>query len=234
MPTARELISRSWYLSGLESRELQSISGDREAVGLALLNSIFDVAQADTNLLPYYSYKPALFNTVVNQEEYFIPNCAQIDAVSFNLNDVRFHIKPQKKNRYFGSSRVNNLDSLPFTLAWLRSNGGSSLYFYPLPSEIFEINVFGKFYLSNVTLDTELSDELDNFYNEYLRYMLADYMAQEYGIELPPRSEKRLRQLIKIMKNMTPIDTEVRTAGLNKGGASLPPQVLSLYTGWMP
>lgn len=234
MTTARELIARSWYLSGIESRELQSISGDRAAVGLELLNSLLDIAQAETKLLPYYSYKENNFSTVIGQEEYFIENCAQIDVVSFILNDVRYHIIPQDQNKYFGSSRVQTLSSLPFTLGKLRVNGGSNLYFYPLPSQVFEINIFGKFFLSNVTLDTNLDDEFDGAYKEYLRYMLADYMCQEYGIDLPPRAQRRLEQVVKILKKLSPIDITVRKIGLNTGGASLPPQVLSLYTGWLP
>lgn len=233
MPTARELITRSWYLSGIESRELQSVGGDRLAVGLELLKSLLDYAQAETELIPYYNLNEAT-TTVIDQEKYFIENCAEIAGVSFDLNDVRFNMQRIPHNQYFSASRVNNLTSLPFTFSSLRTPGGTDLYLYPLPDDTFNLNIFGKFYITDPTLSTELNDTFDKAYTEYLRYALAEYMCQEYGCSLPPNAYRRYKEVKAKLKKFSSIDPTVRKAGLNTGNASLPPQVLSLYTGWLP
>ena len=59
---ASTLITRSFYLSQILSRELQTITGTEMSDGLYLLNEIFDEKASDTQLIPYY--KEYDFNTV--------------------------------------------------------------------------------------------------------------------------------------------------------------------------
>lgn len=231
--TAQQLIARSWYLSGIESRELQSISGDRLNIGLDLLNSLFNFKQAETDLLPYYTLDEAV-STVAGQEEYFIENCAQIDALSFDLNNVRYTIRYVHRDKYFAGTRVNNIQSLPFNYTYIREAGGVRLYLYFLPDAVYNLNIYGKFYLADVSLNTDLETTLDKAYIEYLRYALADYMCQEYGVSLPPRTLKILEQYKHRLKTFSPPDVSVHKAGLSMKGKSAGWTFINFFNGWVP
>lgn len=231
--TAQKLITQSWYLSGIEARELQSVDGDRVAVGLELLNDLLNFKQGDTSLIPYFKYESTI-STVVGQEKYSLANWADIKGLSFNLGTVRYKMTYIDNNQYFSQVRVNNITSLPFTYTFIRENGGIALYLYYLPDQIYTLNIFGKKYLTEVSLQTDLSLTLDKVYIEYLRYALADYMCQEYGVEMPPRQQKILEQYIHKLKSFSPPDVTVSSAGLNQGGGATGWTFIQFFQGWVP
>lgn len=229
--TAQQLIARSWYLSGIEARELQSIGGDRMAVGLELLNSLLNFKQGETDLIPYYQYNSTI-STVIGQEKYLLTDWADIRALSFNLGTVRYKMTYVNNDRYFSQVRVNNITSLPFTYTYIRQNGGIALYLYFLPDKVYTLNIYGKKFISDVTLSTDLLLAFDKVYIEYLRYALADYMCQEYGVEMPPRQQKILNSYIKKLKSFSPPDVTVATAGLNQGGGAAGWTFIQFFQGW--
>jgi hypothetical protein len=231
--TAQQLIARSWYLSGIEARELQSIDGDRMTVGLDLLNSLLNFKQGETDLIPYFKYD-STNSTVIGQEKYSLTNWADIKALSFNLGTVRYKMTYVDNNQYFSQVRVNNIQSLPFTYTFIRENGGISLYLYYIPDQVYTLNIFGKKYLSDVTLATDLSLTFDKVYIEYLRYALADYMCQEYGVEMPPRQQRILSSYTKKLKSFSPPDVTVATAGLNMGGGATGWTFIQFFQGYVP
>ena len=53
---ANDLISRSWYLSGIVARRLQSVTGDQAMDGLFLLNALLDWKSIQIDLIPYWTY----------------------------------------------------------------------------------------------------------------------------------------------------------------------------------
>lgn len=202
---ARTLINRAWYLSGVVARNLQTVTGDQETDGLMLLNALLDFKQIETDLIPYYTYNETFF-TVPGQEKYFIPNCALIQSVTFDLQQVRYSMDYVTQRNYFGSARVENLQSLPFSWTYVRELGGGNLYMYFLPQNIYQLKIFGKFFLTDVTLDTDLLTVYDTSYIEYLRYALAEYMCSEYGILFNPESSKKLLQMQRKLMYITPPD----------------------------
>ena len=230
---AQQLIARSWYLSGIEARELQSIDGDRMQIGLDLLNSLLDFKQGETDLIPYYVYDSSNA-TVIGQEKYDLVNWADIKALSFNLGTVRYKMTYVDNNQYFSQVRVNTIQSLPFTYTFIREDKGIALYVYYLPDQVYTLNIYGKKYLNDVTLNTDLSLAFDSVYSEYLRYALADYMCQEYGVEMPPRQQKILNSYIKKLKSFSPPDVTVSSSGLNQGGGATGWTFIQFFQGWVP
>src|SRR5579864_5218004 len=97
---AQTLITRSWFLSGIVSRNLQSVTGDQIQDGLDMLNSLLDFKQIDTSLIPYWQY--IQLNAVVNQEYYFLPFVAEIESLTFNLNVVRYPMNYVTRRNYYG------------------------------------------------------------------------------------------------------------------------------------
>ncbi len=217
--TALELINKSFYLSGQTSRGLEVVTGEQQSEGLDLFNALLAMKAADSKFVPYFSYYT--FETVALQESYFVPNILEMDTITFNLDVVRYPVQQQSRKDYFGTGRVDNVSSLPFNCRFERCKGGANILFYFLPDNTYQIKLYGKFWLSNVTLQTDLSTTLDDFYIEYLRYELADYICAEYNIQLQPQQAAMLQRYRKIVCEVSPPDMTLRKRSMLSSGNGL-------------
>jgi len=231
--TAQDLITRSWYLSGIVARNLQVPTGDQIYDGLAMLNNLLDFKQIETDLIPYYQY--ITFNAVPQQEYYFLPYVMAIESSTFNLSVVRYPMVSTSRTNYFGSSRVDNIYTLPFSWHFERSVGGGTFSTYFIPDNAYPIKQMVKISLVDVTLQTDLQDVTatmtnpydvsfytpytfinnsiqgyDTAYIEYLRYALASYMCSEYGILFNPQSQQILNSYKRKLMYMDPPDLSMK------------------------
>lgn len=202
--TARQLIVKSFYLSGLTSRELQTVSGDQISDGLEALNSVLSIKTANNKLIPYYHLYE--FNTIAQHESYFVPNLILPQTVTFNLDTVRFSTRNVGRRNYFGAPRVDNIYSLPFSVHIERVEGGSNVYFYFIPDAAYPIKIWGKFSLDTVTLDQDLSLTMERFYIEYLRYALAEYICNDYNLSLSAPASAKLTEYENMIVDISPMD----------------------------
>jgi hypothetical protein len=129
-------------------------------------------------------------------------------------------MKYEKRNVYFGSSRVNNINTLPFQWYFERQFGGGNLYIYFTPDQNYPMEIHGIFMLPTVALGQDLTLTLDQFYITYLRYALADRICSEFAYVTP---DNVLRQLGKyeafINKNSRILDLRIqKTSTLQKRG----------------
>ena len=231
--TARTLITRSWYLSGIVARNLQSVTGDQIQDGLMLLNALLDWKSIDTDLIPYWTYNTS-FTTVPGQETYFIPNCLAIESVTFNIDVVRYPMDFVTRRNYFGSGRIDNISSLPFNWYFNRALGGGTLYLYFLPESNYPLKIMGKFGLQDVTLDEDLSTVYDPSYIEYLRYALAEYMCSEYGIIFNPQSKKIMDKIVRQLMYVTPPDLSMIKTSILTEGSGYNFGDVNIGKGWRP
>ncbi len=231
--TARTLITRSWYLSGIVARNLQVVTGDQITDGLMLLNALLDFKQIEVDLIPYYTYNTS-YVTIAGQEKYFIGNCALIQSITFNIDTVRYPMDSVTQRNYFGSCRVDGIASLPFSWTFVRGLNGGELYMYFLPDGQYPLKIFGKFFLTDVALDTDLLTVYDTSYIEYLRYALARYMCSEYGIQFNPESEKILTSYQRKLMYMSPPDLSMIKASVLQEGTGLNYGDVNLGRGWRP
>ncbi len=188
--TTNELITGAYYASGVVSREFETVSGQQIGDGLGFLNDIITEKTVDDGMIPYES--TYTFNSVPGQEVYTISNLIAIDTLVFFLNSVRFSMDYNKRNNYFGSNRVNNIESLPYQWYFERQKGGGNLYIYFTPDQAYPMELHGTFRLSEVALFQDLSLTLDRFYISYLKYALADRICAEYNYVTPPGVVKQL------------------------------------------
>jgi len=188
--TTNELISGAYYASGVVSREFETVSGGQIADGLLWLNDIITEKDVDQGMIPYESTYTASF--VIGQEVYTIPNLIQIDTLVFYLDQVRYAMVYDKRNNYFGSSRVENIQSLPFEWYFERQFGGGNLHIYFKPDRAYPMEIHGVFRLDSVALGQDLSLTIDQFYRTYLRYALADRICAEYVYVTPPNVVRQL------------------------------------------
>lgn len=249
--TAQELITRSWYLSGIIARNLQVPTGDQITDGLQMLNDLLNFKQIEVDLIPYYTYIE--LPLVAGQEYYYLPYVAMVESATFNLNVVRYNMSSVSRRNYYGSSRVDNIDSLPFTWNFVRGQGGGTFACYFKPQEAYPLKLMTKIFLVDVKLNTDLTDiseslqdtytfinnsnqGYDTSYLEYLRYALARYMCSEYGVLFNPESERILQSYARKLMYMEPPDLRMKKGTIlasQEQGALTWAQV-NLGRGWTP
>lgn len=191
--TTVKLITNAYYLSGLVSRKLQTVTGDQISDGLDLLNAMLAVKSANVRLIPYYQQYN--FTAVVGQEKYYVPGLVSIETLTFYIGSVRYSMQPQKRIAYWGNGRVDDINSLPYYWHPERVLGGTNIYIYFTPSQEFPMVIWGKFSLLSVALNQDLSLTLDAFFIEYLRYALAEQICQDNNISMQPAAMMRLKEL---------------------------------------
>lgn len=230
--TTNQLISGAYYAAGVVSREFETVSGAQIGDGLTWLNNIITEKDVDEGMIPYETTYNADF--VIGQEIYPIPNLIQIDTLVFFLDSVRYAMKYEQRNAYFGSSRVENIQTLPFQWYFERQFGGGNLYIYFTPDRNYPMEIHGIFRIDSLTLGQDLSLTLDEFYITYLRYALADRICAEYAYTTP---ENVYRQMSKyeafINKKSRILDLRInKTSSLQKRG-NFNYAFVNLSQGWV-
>lgn len=241
--TAQQLITRSWFLSGIVARNLQYPTGDQITDGLQMLNDLLNFKQIETDLIPFWQY--ITFLATPAQEFYFLPFIAEIETSTFNIGVVRYPMVSTPRRNYFGSSRVDNIETLPFSWNFERGVGGGTFGMYFIPDQAYPIKMKAKIYLFDVSLNTDLQDVTASFTNpysivgytpytfinnsiqgydtayiEYLRFALARYMCSEYGVGFNPESEKIYQSYVRKLMYMDPPDLGMKKLSiLNASGA---------------
>jgi hypothetical protein len=230
--TAQQLITRAFYLSQIVSRDLQTPNASQISDGLYLLNAILDYKSTDMRLIPYFtSYE---FNTVPNQELYFIPNLLMIDTMTFNIGVVRYSMYEASRFEYFGTPRVDNIANLPFSYRAERVLDGMNVYMYFLPGGIYQIKMQGKFALTEAALNTDLSLTYDFYYIEYLRYELANYICSEWGATFPEQAMKKYEEIRKKLMDVSPKDLTMRKQSYFDTSYPIDWQYVNIGVGWLP
>jgi hypothetical protein len=230
--TTNQLISSAFYASGVVSREFETVSGSQIGDGLMWLNNIITEKTVDEGMIPYETTYNA--NFVVGQETYVIPNLIQIDTLVFFLDQVRYAMQYEQRNAYFGSSRVENIQTLPFEWYFERQLGGGNLHIYFKPDQNYPMQIHGIFRLPSVTLGQDLSLTLDEFYTTYLHFALTDRICAEFSYDTPPNIVRQLGKYEAfINKKSRVLDLRIsKTSTLQKRG-SFNYAFINLGHGWV-
>lgn len=212
--TSQQLISNAWYLSGIVSRELETVTGSQIDDGLFRLNGFLAMKSADTGLIPYYQVVNG--NFITGQELYYFPNLTHIESLTFYLespnltNSVRYSMQEATREQYFATGRVENIETLPYQWHLERVFGGANLRVYYLPQQDYPYQLVGKYQLLQTVLNQDLSLVYDQFYIEYLMYGLAQYLCEWYNIIPPPFVVKQLAAFENSIRETSPMDLTIR------------------------
>lgn len=229
---ASTLITRSYYLSQILARGFQFESGEEMNDGLYLLNELLDEKSSDLQLIPYFNEYD--FNTVQGTEMYFVPNLLDVDTMTFNIGTVRFSMNKLTRKEYFGTPRVDGLQALPFSYRVERCLDGSNIYLYFVPNQGYAVKVWGKFGLTDVTLNQDLSLTYDGFYLSYLRHALGIKLCSEYGQTFPDAAMKEFMRIEKKLKSISPVDVSMSKMSFFNTGCTFDWQFVNLSTGYYP
>jgi hypothetical protein len=245
--TAQQLITRSWYLSGIIARNLQTPTGDQINDGLMMLNALLDFKQVEIDLIPYYTYieLPA----VTGQEFYFLPFVAEVESITFNIGPVRYPMDYAPRRTYYGTGRIDDVQTLPFNWNYNRALGGGNLALYFIPADNYPLKMMVKIFLVDVKLNTDLTNitevvpytfinsnnqGYDTSYIEYLRYELANYMCSEYGVQFNPKSMEILKAYRRMLMYMSPPDLHIIKTSILTTGSGYNWGDVNIGKGWRP
>lgn len=156
--TTTQLINGAYYAAGIVSRDFETVSGGQLSDGLGWLNDILGDKTVENGMVPYET--EYAFDMNIGQEVYYIPNLIMIDTLTFTLNTVRYSMQYQGRNAYFGSNRVNNINSLPFQWFFERKFGGGNLHMYFAPDRAYPVVVHGAFRLPEVNAAQDLTTSI--------------------------------------------------------------------------
>ena len=187
--TTNELISRAYWLSGIVSREFETVGGSQFEEGLSTLNDILGDLPINKKMVPYYTSRDIAFLQGV--EEYDVPGLIEIDTITFFKDNVRYSMREMQREDYFGSARTENVESLPFNWHIELGFGGGRVFVYFLPDQGYVCQIWGKFRLTEIVTGQDLSLTLDRFYINYLKYALACRLCENYSYVTPPSIQAR-------------------------------------------
>ena len=230
--TALQLITRSYYLSQVVSRSLQTVSGEQITDGLYLFNALLEYKSTDIRLIPYFT--EYFFNTVQGQEMYFVPNLVYCDSLTFNIGPVRYSLNEMTRKEYWSGPRVDNIQSLPYGYRIERVLGGANVYLYFEPQDVYQMKLWGTFGLTDVTLNTDLSLTLDPYYIEFYRYALAEYICSEWGATFPDEAKAKYMEMQKKLMDVSPPDLSLTKREYFGSTPAMDWQMVNLYKGFLP
>jgi hypothetical protein len=225
--TTLQLINNAYYESGIVSRGFETVSGQQAIDGLQFLNDLIADKTVENNLIPYYQQYD--FNAVIGQERYFIEDLIEIETFVFYIDTVRYATENRARREYFGSSRADNIQSLPGSWHMERCFNGANLYIYFKPNLNFPLTIWGQFRLQSVAINQDLSLTLDRFYINFLKFDLAERLCAEYNYTVPPGVSKALAAYQdNISKKSGPMDLRLiklsslqRRGGINYGQVNI-------------
>jgi len=230
---AVEIINRALNVSGILARTLEAEDDEEGVDGLFWLNRLLEEKSATGKQLPYYGH--ISLTAIPGQESYFVTGLVNADVLTFTLQNVRYSVRPENRNRYFGSSRAENIVSLPYKWYWERVNGGLNVYLYFFPADAYDIQITGLATLqTNIDFDTDLDGFVDRFYQNFLIYELAETLCIYYKISLPPAT---MQKLVKLKKEMTYInlpDLSIVKRSLLGGDGTISYAQVNIGKGWAP
>jgi hypothetical protein len=227
-----QLISESFYTAGIVARDFQTVTGSQSATGLLKLNEILSDTFIDQDMIPYFtsSYN---FNFIAGQEMYFIPGMTELETLTFFITTIRYQMRKNPRDQYFGQGRADNVLSLPFNWHPERTLGGTNLFVYFFPDQNYPVTATGLFQLNSVTLNQDLLLTLDQFYINYLQYRLADRLCTVYSFETPPGVRKELLKYEQLIsKRSSPLDLTMEKISTMTNKSSINYAQVNLGKGW--
>lgn len=209
--TVTDLVTKSYYLSGVVSRELETVSGTQYDDGLSLLNDILGDKRVQTGMIPYFL--PLDFIANVGQEIYFFPGLIDATTITFFLGEVRYYMTKIDRDNWFGNSKALNIESLPGYFHVERCfntdpligpiGDGAKVYLYFIPNQNYPMQIWGKFNMPFVTLGQDLDLSLSRFFINYLKYALTERICDEYNYDVPDRVDQQLEEYQDLIYNQS-------------------------------
>jgi len=206
--TTNQLIADAYYASGIVGRGFEQVNDYQYGNGLIWLNELIGKKVVEPDLIPYEG--TYVFNAVIGQETYSVPNLMKADTMTFVYSTVRYPMRKVERDEYWGSGRVNTIESLPYMWFGEPTFAGMDISMYWLPNQTFQFTIKGIFRLANIVQGQDLSLTLNTFYTTYLKWELSAKICQEYAMPVPSGTAQQLAEYQAIIdKQSRPMDLTI-------------------------
>ena len=228
-----ELITDSYYLSGIVSRDFEKPTGAQMSDGLRLLNDVIADRTIDEGTIPYTD--KFTLTATPGVSEYFIANLIDVDVFVFYIQSIRYQTRHQGRHEFFGSFRATGIESLPWNYHFERQLNGTKLFLYFIPDVAYPLEIWGDFRLLAVTEFQDLSLTLDNFYTNFLKYLLTERLCDFNSYKVPQNVSMQLLKYYKWITNNTNVmDLKQNKLSSLNGGTAINYAIVNLSGGWLP
>ncbi len=205
--TVTELITKAWNLSGIVAAQAETVSGDQLKEGLEHLNDFLALQSANSRMIPY-TYIQHL-TCIPHEEKLFVKYLIALDTLILREAEPRCFLLQSLpllgRKEYFNQDHPSFLKPRFYHLE--RTKGGSFLFLSPAPDKTYSLKLIGKFGLSEVDYNDDLSLFYDRDYLLYLRYGLADALCDLYNH--PFSAKGKLKEIEKKLLDTSPLDLNV-------------------------
>lgn len=188
--TVRQFITQSYRLISANTPTVPLHGNDLEQ-GILILNELLD-SYASTGLLLTIAKTVSIpltigqMNIVVGPATFLpIPDItlgrlANLDGAWLLLDGVTYPLIDKSRDEFLASFKYDPLSGLPRFIIAYPDTEIVTLRIYPAPSQFFEFNLRGKFQLTNVTSNDDMSG-LPGYYSRYLKFAVAKDIAMYKG-----------------------------------------------------
>lgn len=188
--TVKEFISDSYQLVSASSPTVP-LYGNDMSKGLHILNLLLNSYSASA--LNLTIAKHITFPLPIAQQEItfgspdYVPTpdvtegrLANLQNAWLLLDGVTYPLIDESRNTFFASYKYDPQVGLPRFVIITNEVNLTRMRFYPAASQIYEVNVYGKFQLPVLTLNDDMS-LVPDYYIMYLQFALAKRLAAYKG-----------------------------------------------------
>lgn len=188
--TVRQFITQTYRLISASNPTVPLHGNDLEQ-GILILNELLDY-YASTGLLLTIATTVSIPLTigqmnVVCGPPTFVPTpditlgrLANLDSAWLELDGVTYPLINKSRDEFLASFKYDPLLGLPRFIISYPDTEITTLRIYPAPSQFFQFNLRGKFQLTNLTSNDDISS-LPAYYSRYLKFALAKDIAMYKG-----------------------------------------------------
>jgi hypothetical protein len=190
MITVREFVGQSTKLVSASSPTVP-LHGSDLSTGITILNQLLQ-SYASTGLMLTIS-QDASVDVAIGQQEVicgpadYTPapditsgRLANLENAWLLLDGVTYPLIIESRAEFLSAWKYDLLQSLPRFIMVFQDNETTRLRLYPSPSQVYELNIRGKFQLVELTSNDNMS-LVPQYYHRYLMFALARDFAMYKG-----------------------------------------------------
>lgn len=191
--SVREFVNDSYKLIDPSSPTVP-LHGNDQSKGIQYLNELLGSYSANGLMITVEQYVTYLVNIgqryITLGPADFVPlpdiitqnRLVNLENAWVELDGITYPLIDEKRTEFFSSYKYEPLQGLPRYIIVLPQTNITTVQIFPAPSQPYELHIYGKFQLTNVTANSDLS-ELPTYYLRYLRFALARDLAMYKGRE---------------------------------------------------
>lgn len=190
MPTVRDFIFQAYRLISAQN-PTTPLHGDDQNLGITVLNQLLN-SYASTGLLITVA-KTVTVPVTIGQETVTVGSAtytptpditegrlANLENAWLELEGVTYPLINEPRSQFFASYKYDPQTSLPVYIIVLPETEITTLRLYPAPSQNYDFYLRGKFQLTDLTSNDDMSS-LPAYYYRYLLFAVARDIAMYTG-----------------------------------------------------